>query len=161
MPTLEATTTVAIDPELAFAVSQTHGELRLRWDRFIRAERLLDGATSQGKGVRTWTRHRWGMPMVSECVSFHPPSHTGMHMVEGPWFFERFAGGWRFKAADDGGTLVSWRYSFACRPAWLAPLAEWIGAKVLQREIRARLDGFAAGCADPEILDAVRSGRRP
>jgi hypothetical protein len=55
---------------------------------------------------------------------------------------------------------VSWRYSFACRPAWLAPLAEWIGAKVLLREIRARLDGFAAGCADPEVLDAVRSGRR-
>jgi len=31
--------------------------------------------------------------MVSEYVSFAPPSNVGMKMVEGPWFFEMFAGG--------------------------------------------------------------------
>jgi hypothetical protein len=31
--------------------------------------------------------------MVSEYVSFAPPTHVGMKMVRGPWFFEMFAGG--------------------------------------------------------------------
>jgi len=157
MPTIEARATVVVDPEIAFAISQTHGELRLRWDRFIRAERLLDGARQQARGVKAWTRHRWGMSMTSECVSFHPPTHTGMQMLDGPWFFERFAGGWRFKPAPDGGTEVVWRYNFACRPAWIAPVAERIGTLVLRREIRARVAGFAAGCADPVLVDAVRA----
>lgn len=156
MPTIEARTTVAVEPAVAFAISQTHGDLRLRWDRFIRAERLLGGAPGQGRGVRTWTRHRWGMTMVSECVSFRPPSNTGMRMVQGPWFLERFAGGWQFRPAEGGGTRVTWRYSFACRPRWLAPIAERIGTVVLRREIRARVRGFAAGCADPVLLAAVR-----
>ncbi len=155
MPTIDAETTVPVEPSVAFAISQTHGGLRLRWDRFIRAERLLDGAAEQGRGVRTWTRHRWGMTMVSECVAFNPPSNTGMRMVRGPWFLERFAGGWQFRPAEGGSTRVVWRYSFACRPRWLAPLAERIGTIVLRREIRARVRGFADGCADPVLLAAV------
>lgn len=156
MPTIEARATVDVEPAVAFAISQTHGAQRLRWDRFIRSERLLDGAVQQGRGVRTWTRHRWGTSMISECVSFHPPTHTGMRMVKGPWFFARFAGGWRFNPAPRGGTEAIWRYNFSCRPAWLAPAAEWIGKRVLQREIEARLAGFAAGCADESLVAAVR-----
>ena len=155
MPTIEAQATVPVPPEIAFAISQTHGELRLRWDPFIRAERLLDGATAQAPGVRTWTRHRWGLSMLSECVSLKPPSNTGMRMTRGPWFLERFAGGWQFRPAEAGSTRVIWRYSFACRPAWLAPIAERIGLIVLRREIRARVAGFAAGCTDPVLLAAV------
>ena len=41
---------------VAFAVSQTYGEVRYRWDPFVREQRLLDHATAAGKGVRTWTR---------------------------------------------------------------------------------------------------------
>ncbi|QNE34509.1 SRPBCC family protein [Leifsonia shinshuensis] len=161
MPTIEASTTVPVEPDVAFAVSQTHGDLRLRWDRFIRAERLLDGATAQDRGVRTWTRHRRGMAMVSECVSFNPPSNTGMRMTEGPWFFERFAGGWQFRHAEGGGTRVMWRYSFSCRPRWLAPIAERIGTLVLRREIQARVTSFAAGCADEALLAKVQSDAHP
>ena len=31
-------------PDVAFAVSQTQGEIRYRWDPFVRSQRLLDGA---------------------------------------------------------------------------------------------------------------------
>lgn len=94
--------------------------------------------------------------MVSEYVSYAPPRNAGMRMVRGPWFFSLMAGGWRFESAGPGRTRASWKYHFKCRPAWLAPIAERIGTVVLGREIRRRLAGYAAGCADPQVLDAIR-----
>ncbi|ROR97137.1 polyketide cyclase/dehydrase/lipid transport protein [Salana multivorans] len=157
MPVVESSIVVPIDPATAFAVSQTTGATRLRWDPFVRRQRFLDDAVAPARGVRTLTRHTSGLTMVSEYVSYAPPTNVGMRMVTGPWFFANLAGGWRFKPAD-GGTLATWKYSFACRPAWLAPLAERIGARVLQREIDRRIAGFARGCADPVVLAEVRAG---
>ena len=145
-----------IDPAEAFAVSQTTGEIRLRWDPFIQEQHFLGGATAPAKGVRTETRHRSRLHMVSEYVSFNPPTNVGMKMVEGPWFFSTFAGGWRFAPEPGGGTRATWRYSFRCRPTWLVPVAERIGSRVLRRDIDRRIAGFARGCADPVVLDAVR-----
>ena len=154
MPVVESVVHVPVPPATAFAVSQTTGEIRMRWDRFIRRQELLDGATEAGQGVRTLTVQRFGLRMVSEYVSHRPPTSVGMRMLEGPWFFERLGGGWRFEP-DGDGTRASWRYNFTCRPAWLAPLAERIGRVLLQREIDRRIAGFAAGCADPVVLAAV------
>ena len=156
MPRVESTVTVPLDPARAFALSQTCGELRYRWDPFVREQRLLDGATAAGKGVRTWTRSRHRLTMVSEYVTFRPPSHVGMRMVTGPLFFRTFSGGWNFSPAADGeGTEATWRYNFTIRPAWLAPVADRVGVWLLGRDIRRRLDAFAAACADPDIVAAV------
>lgn len=94
--------------------------------------------------------------MVSEYVSYAPPSNVGMRMVKGPWFFANLAAGWRFTATPDGGTLARWKYNFGCRPRWLAPLAERIGTWLLDRDIKRRIAGFARGCADPVVLAAAR-----
>jgi hypothetical protein len=68
-------------------------------------------------GVRTFTRSRHGLKMISQYVSYNPPSNVGMRMVEGTWFFEMMGGGWRFSPAEQQGhTLVTWRYNFRCRP---------------------------------------------
>ncbi|MGY0236556.1 SRPBCC family protein [Longispora urticae] len=156
MPVVEATVVVPVPPELAFAVSQTTAPVRYRWDRFISEQHFLDGATRPDRGVRTFTRSRLGASMVSEYVSYQPPSHVGMKMVRGPWFFEVFAGGWRFAAAGEPGhTLATWRYNFRCRPAFLRPVAERIGTWLLGREIRRRIAGYALGCADPVVLAAA------
>jgi hypothetical protein len=158
MPQVVARAWVPIPPALAFAVSQTHGAVRLRWDPFISAQRFV-GAARAAKGVRTITRTRLGLAMESEYASFRPPTSVGMTMVRGPWFLERFGGGWRFAPeARVGveGTLATWNYTFTARPAWLRPLADRIGAWLLGREIRARLAGFAAGCADEVVLAAAR-----
>jgi len=152
---VESSVDLPVPPDVAFAVSQTTGETRLRWDPFIRRQSFLDGATVPAKGVRTLTRHRSGLRMVSEYVSYKPPTNVGMKMLEGPWFFAVMAGGWRFTPLPDGGTRAVWRYSFTCRPAWLAPVAERIGRVVLQRDVDRRIAGFARGCADPHVLDAV------
>jgi hypothetical protein len=93
MPVVEADIVVPVPPDVAFAVSQLTGDVRRRWDPFIRSQHHIDGAIRPGKGVRTATRSRHGLRMVSEYVSFAPPSNVGMKMVEGPWFFEMFAGG--------------------------------------------------------------------
>lgn len=164
MPVVESSTTVPVSVEVAFAVAQTTGETRLRWDPFIRHQQFLDGATGPAKGVRTRTRHWSGLGMVSEYVSHRPPTTTGMAMVSGPWFFSRLAAGWRFSPVEDqesdGGeavTRATWRYSFACRPTWLAPVAERLGSLLLARDIERRIAGFARGCADPVVVAAARA----
>ncbi|WP_102192328.1 SRPBCC family protein [Microbacterium aurantiacum] len=157
MPVVSAEIVVPVDPATAFAVSQTSGRVRRRWDPFISEQQFLDGATTAGKDVLTFTRQRLGFSMVSRYVSYAPPTNVGMVMVDGPWFFTKFGGGWRFSPASSGsGTLAVWKYNFSCRPAWLAPMAEWIGVRVLGFEIRRRIAGFARGCADPVVLEAVR-----
>ncbi|GAA1621232.1 SRPBCC family protein [Catellatospora bangladeshensis] len=160
MPVVEAVAVVPVPPEVAFAVSQTTGEIRYRWDPFVRRQQLLDGATRPGKGVRTFTRSRHGLSMVSEYVSYAPPTNVGMKMVRGPWFFEMMAGGWRFAPAPEPGHAVAtWRYHFRTRPALIRPLADRIGVWLLGRDIRRRIQGFARGCQDPAVLAAVAADR--
>jgi hypothetical protein len=160
MPRIEATAAVAVPPEVAFAVSQSPGALRYRWDPFVREQRLLDGATRPAKGVRTFTRSRHGLTMVSEYLAFNPPRQVGMRMVTGPPFFRSFSGGWGFAARDDGGTDATWRYSFAIRPGWLAPVADRLGRRLLQKDIDRRLAGFARACADPDLVADVLAAEK-
>lgn len=161
MPVVEARVTVPLTPGVAFAVSQTTGDVRYRWDSFVHSQRLAGGATRPAKGVRTETRSRHGLAMVSEYVSFNPPTNVGMRMVTGPWFFAMFAAGWRFAPGMDGRhTDVTWRYSFRCRPRVLAPVAERVGAWLLGRDIRRRIQGYARGCHDPVVLAAATASLR-
>ncbi|UAL30030.1 SRPBCC family protein [Nocardioides rotundus] len=158
MPQVTAQAWVPVPPETAFAVSQTTGELRLRWDPFIRSQRLLD-ADRPGKGVRTLTHARVGPRMVSRYTSYRPPTSVGMTMERGPWFFETFGGGWRFTPEESGGvagTRAVWKYTYAIRPSLLARPGALVGQWLLGREIRARIAAFARACEDPEILAAVR-----
>jgi hypothetical protein len=156
MPQVTAETWVAVSPATAFAVSQTTGETRLRWDPFIRSQRLLD-ADRPAVGVHTHTRARVGPAMVSRYVSYRPPTSVGMTMESGPWFFDRFGGGWRFTPEErDGvaGTRAVWKYTWSTRPAWLSPVADRIGHWLLGREIRARIAAWAEACTDPVVLAA-------
>ncbi len=157
MPQVTSDTWVPVPPETAFAVSQTTGEVRLRWDPFIRHQHLVD-AERPAKGVRTVTRARVGPRMVSEYVSYRPPTSVGMTMVSGPWFFGSFGGGWRFvPETRDGvdGTRAVWKYTYSIRPGWLRFAAEPVGQWLLGREIRARIAAYARACEDPVVLASV------
>ncbi|MDE0804991.1 MAG: SRPBCC family protein [Acidimicrobiales bacterium] len=155
MPRVESTVTIDAPITQVFTLSQSQGELRYRWDPFVRSQELLDGADVPDKGVRTLTRSRHGLRMVSEYQSYRPPSQVGMKMVEGPWFFENFAGGWSFKPDGEERTTATWRYVFSCRPAWLRPVAHRIGTWYLGRDIDRRLAAFAAAFGDPEVRAAL------
>lgn len=156
MPQVRAERFIRLDPEMAFALSQTTGEFRLKWDPFISAQAFLDGATAACKGVRTRTVSRMGLKMVSEYVSYTPPRNVGMTMVSGPWFFENFGGGWRF-TPDGDGTRAVWKYTFSCRPAFLKPVAEGIVSWVLGREIERRIEAFARACEDQTLVAELRT----
>lgn len=101
MPQVVAQAWVPVAPSTAFAVSQTTGATRLRWDPFIRPQHFVD-AEHAAKDVRTFTRARLGLAMTSRYVSYRPPTSVGMTMERGPWFFATFGGGWRFEAAPPG-----------------------------------------------------------
>ncbi|AKU19081.1 type II toxin-antitoxin system RatA family toxin [Luteipulveratus mongoliensis] len=161
MPQIQAQVIVAVPPATAFAVSQTTGAVRLRWDPFIHHQELLDDAVKPGKGVRTLTRSRHGLRMVSQYVSYRPPRSVGMTMVEGPWFFRTFGGGWRFEELEDGSTRATWKYTFTCRPDLLRPVAEAIGRRVLQRDIDRRIAAFAVACTRPDVVQAATGGSAP
>lgn len=158
MPRVESTVTIDAPIDHVFALSQSQGALRYRWDPFVRSQQLLDGAEVPAKGVRTLTRSRHGLRMVSEYQSYRPPSQVDMKMVEGPWFFDNFAGGWSFKAETDERTTATWRYVFSCRPAWLQPLSHRIGTWYLGRDIDRRLASFAAAFDDDEVRAALDHG---
>jgi len=84
-----------------------------------------------------------------------------MKMIGGPWFFKNFAGGWSFRPIEDNAgperTRATWRYTFSIQPPWLAPLAERVGLKLLQRDIDRRIAGYARGCADPVVIAAAQA----
>ena len=155
MPRVESSVVVPVSIDVAFAVSQTTGDIRYRWDPFVAEQQLLDGAEVPAKGVRTETRSRHRLRMVSQYTSFRPPTQVGMKMVEGPWFFANFAGGWSFREAPDGGTEATWRYTFTIRPKLLAPIADRIGVWLLGRDIERRIAGYAKGCTDPVVVEAA------
>jgi len=154
VPVVTAEVVVPVTPDVAFAVSQTTGAARLRWDPFIREQHLLDGAQRPGKDVRTFTRSRHGFTMISRYVSYSPGSNVGMTMERGPWFFDVFGGGWRF-APHEHGTLARWKYNFSIRPRWLHVVGDPVGVLVLGHDIRRRIEAFARACSDPVVLAAV------
>ena len=156
MPVVESSVVVPVAPDVAFAVSQTTGDIRMKWDVFIREQRLLGGATVPAVGVQTLTVSRRGLRMVSEYVSYRPPTSVGMKVTKLPWFFEKLGGGWRFAPHPDA-TLATWKYNFSCRPRLIAPLAEWIGVRLIRHDIDRRIEGFARGCADPVVVAAARA----
>ncbi len=155
MPRVEASVVIPLPGDVAFAVSQTQGEVRYRWDNFVRSQTLMHGAQQPAPGVQTRTRSKHGFSMISEYISFRPPKQVGMKMVQGPWFFEKFAAGWSFRQLEDDRTEATWRYTFSIRPSWLRPAADPIGIRLLQRDIERRIAGYARGCADPVVLAAA------
>ena len=155
MPVVESSVVVRVSPEIAFAVSQTTGDIRKRWDTFIREQYFLDGATRAAREVRTVTVSKRGARMTSEYVSFNPPRNVGMRVLDGPWFFEKLAGGWRFEQHPEG-TKAIWKYNFTCRPAIIKAPAELIGTWITKLDIDRRIAGFAKGCEDPVVLAAAR-----
>ena len=100
--------------------------------------------------------------MVSQYTAFHPPTHVGMRMLDGPWFLSSMSGGWNFRDAGAGRTEATWRYNFVVRPRWLAPVGDRVGTWLLGRDIGRRIDAFARACTDPQVLaglDTAAHGR--
>jgi ribosome-associated toxin RatA of RatAB toxin-antitoxin module len=144
MPIVEDSILIEGPVHNLFALSQDYA-LRRAWDSFTRDMRFVDGAQEAAKGVRVWVRAWTGLTMEVQFVSFRPPTFVAMKMIQGPWFFEKFAGIWLFKSQGKSQTQVTFRYSFTTKGCWLRWLINSIIACVFRRDVRARLRGLKRG----------------
>ncbi len=151
---VERTAVARAAAEDAFVVAGSY-RVRLEWDPFVHEQHLV-GTDTPGKGVRTVTRSRHGLSMTTEYLTYRPPTHMGMKMIDGPRLFRTFSGSWHFKDLDDGRCEVVYRYRYHCRPAWLGPISHRIGNWYLGRDIERRVAAFVAGIEDADIVARAR-----
>lgn len=143
MGVVQSKVVVRASADDCFCVASSYG-VRLEWDPFVRSQHLVN-AERPGPGVRTWTRSRHGLIMISEYLSYRRPTLMGMRMVEGPPLFRTFSGSWAFVDQDDGRCEVTFRYRFDCRPEWFQWLTHPLGRWYLGRDIERRLAAFSRG----------------
>lgn len=164
MPTIQAVRDIDAEIEPLFDLAQDYG-LRLTWDPFLRAMQFRGGATEAAVGVRVWVRAHNGLTMEVEYLTLRRPEQVAMKMVAGPAIFRQFSGAWLFKTIAAGRTRVTFRYNFVCRPRLLAWASEPVAARVLKRDMEARLDGLKRHAEGPDSLIArmvaARRGSAP
>lgn len=141
MPTIQAVLEVAVPAAPLFDLAQDYG-LRLAWDPFLRDMKFRGGAREAAVGVRVWVRARNGLAMEVEYITLRRPEQVAMKMVDGPRMLAQFSGAWLFKAVGEGTTRVTFRYNFTCRPRALAWALEPVVARILRRDMQARLAGL-------------------
>lgn len=151
MPTIRSGIEIAAPPDALFDLAQSY-ELRLVWDPFLRAMRFLDGATTAAVGTRVWVRAKNGLTMEVRYITLERPTQVAMTMTRGPAVFRQFAGAWNFRAIADGRTQVVFKYNYALRPAWLAPVLEPVVTRVLQHDMDARLAALKRSAEQTDIL---------
>jgi hypothetical protein len=116
--------------------------LRLRWDTMLSEARLLGVATKPGVGVRSLCVGTWRtayLPMETEYITFRRGELAAVRLTNHPPLFERFAASTRHTALASGGSRITYTYSFRTRSRHFAPFVEPIVARMMAREIRARL----------------------
>lgn len=92
------------------------------------------------------------MGMRVAFVQLQPPTRAAVKMVQGPWFLEKFAGSWVFRAQSADITLARFRYTVVARPGLLRGLIEPLAALYFSRVVEKRLAGLKAFCERPACL---------
>lgn len=141
MPVVEGQLEIRAPQQAVFDLAQDY-DARLGWDPFLSRIVFRDGATEPAVGMKVWVRAKNGLSMEVVYVTYDRPRSTAMKMIDGPWFFERFAGTWKFERAAEDRTLVIFRYNFETRWAPLRPVLNAGIRAVFGRDIRLRLEGL-------------------
>lgn len=140
MRKLSASIDVAAPPEAVFDLIHDYGR-RLEWDPFLRRAELLDDATEAGAGVRGRCVAKWrigGMGMEFVYLSHKRPHVAAIRMTRGPWFLGRFLASLR-QVAIEGGTRVTYTFSFEPRPRWASMVLTPVFSRIFLAETRGRL----------------------
>jgi len=141
MPIVEGQLAISASQEAVFDLAQDY-DARLGWDPFLSRIAFRDGASEAAVGVKVWVRAKNGLSMEVVYVTYDRPRSTAMKMIDGPWFFERFAGTWKCERTPDDRTLVTFRYNFETRWPPLRQLLNPGIRTVFGRDIRLRLEGL-------------------
>lgn len=133
---LTASIRIAATPEQVFDYTQDYGK-RLSWDTFLRIAQL-EGADKAASGVKAWCVSKHGLGMETQYVSFNRPNVTAVKMTKGPFMFKTFAGSWKFDAAENAGTIVTFTYSWSLRFPFnlIGPLLYWVLLSNVEQRLR-------------------------
>ncbi len=85
---------------------------RMQWDTFLQRADLLDGAKEAGLGVKAYCQAKSGIGLVTEYVSYRPPSVTAVKMTSSSPIFKSFQGSWTFHPLAEKESEVIFLYSF-------------------------------------------------
>jgi len=154
MPIVESTIEIQADATELFDLSQDYA-LRTTWDPFVREMRFLHGAQVPEVGTQVWVKAHNRLTMEVEFVVMNRPHTVAMKMTRGPFFFERFAGTWKFKSTAQGTTVVTFRYNF--RVKGLRLLMDPIITLLFKRDVRLRLEGLKRAVEQSDILKRLPS----
>jgi len=143
MPRGTASLEINASCEVVFDVLHDYDK-RLLWDTLLDQAHLIGTATAD-KGVRSLCVGNWRsgfMPMETEYISFQRGQVAAVRLTNRPLLFQRFAASIRHTALPNGGSRITYTYSFTSRPSSLSRILDPIIARRLQRETRQRLEAL-------------------
>ncbi len=110
---------------------------RLQWDTFLKKAHLLNGATTAGKGIKTYCVAKNGIGIETEYVTFKRPKVTAVKMTNSSFIFKTFSGSWTFGEVHATQTRVSFLYLFTLKFPF--NLFSYFIKQHLQRNVQQRL----------------------
>ena len=120
-------------------------ERRLDWDLMLSRACLLSGASRAGVGVRSLCVGTWRsafLAIETEYVSFEAGRVAAVKLTNRPALFGKFAATIKHEPLGGARSLTTYIYSFRASPLVLAPALEPLMKRLLDREIRGRLQAL-------------------
>ena len=153
MPIIESSATIRAPQDGVFALAQDY-DVRLLWDPFLSRMEFI-GASEAAVGVHVRVKSKRGLAMEVVYTTLDAPQRVAVKMVKGPFFFEDFAGSWRFDQRTPDETEVRFRYSFKTRWPLLRFALDPIIRFVFLRDIQARLCGLKHAAENTDLLERI------
>lgn len=157
---LEASATVNLSPDEAFALAHTLGADRVAWDSHVEKRMLLGDARTLGLGTKVFERVKDGRRVILQYDVWFPGQLSSNRMVKGPWWLASYGEGWHFHEAA-GGTKVTWKISYEHAAK---VLSEQLGAVMklsFKSELDERMADFVAASLDADLVADAVSGKLP
>lgn len=117
-------------------------ERRLEWDTLLSAAYLTDGHTRAGLGATTVCVGRsllGRIALQTVYVTFDRPRLAAVKMVNAPPLFASWAASIRHDELGPTSSRLTYTWSYAARPRWLAWLLEPVIGRIFYWETRKRL----------------------
>ncbi|MGO1544550.1 MAG: SRPBCC family protein [Gulosibacter sp.] len=148
---LEASATVALSPEEAFALAHTLGADRIAWDSHVEKRMLLRDAQELGRGVQVFERVNDGRRVILKYDVWFPGQVSSNRMVKGPWWLADYGEGWHFTEVD-GGTKVTWKITYKHAARALGDQIGGVMKLVFRSELDQRMDDYVAASLDADLV---------
>jgi len=115
---------------------------RLKWDTLLSAAYLSDGHTHAGLGATSVCIGRGPLGLIAlktVYVTFDRPRIAAVKMVNSPPLFASWAASIRHEDIGPATSRLTYTWTFAASPRWLAWLLEPVLGRVFHWETRRRL----------------------